>query len=108
MIYLASPFSDQEPKVRQQRFDAVCEVAARLMRNGMKIFSPIAHSYPIAQHGLPLTEWNFWEEMDREHLEHCTHLIVLMLDGWEQSVGVQAEIKMAREMGKPVTFLDPS
>ncbi len=28
-----------------------------------------------------------------------------MLDGWRESVGVQAEIAIARELGKPVTFL---
>ena len=28
-----------------------------------------------------------------------------MLDGWQQSVGVQAEIAIARELGKPVTYL---
>jgi len=28
-----------------------------------------------------------------------------MLDGWKQSEGVQAEISIARELGKPVTFM---
>jgi len=28
-----------------------------------------------------------------------------MLDGWNQSVGVQAEIRVARELGKPVRYL---
>jgi hypothetical protein len=33
-------------------------------------------------------------------------VVVLMLDGWEQSRGVQAEIAIARELGKPVSFID--
>jgi hypothetical protein len=33
--------------------------------------------------------------------------IVLTLPGWRESVGVQAEIAIARELGKPVTFLQP-
>ena len=28
--------------------------------------------------------------------------MVLMLDGWQESVGVQAEIRIARVLGKPV------
>ena len=28
-----------------------------------------------------------------------------MLDGWRESVGIQAEIAIARQLGKPVTFL---
>jgi hypothetical protein len=29
-----------------------------------------------------------------------------MLDGWQESVGVQAEIRMARELGRPIGYLD--
>jgi hypothetical protein len=32
-------------------------------------------------------------------------LVVLMLSGWEDSAGVQAEIRIARELGKPVPYL---
>jgi hypothetical protein len=28
-----------------------------------------------------------------------------MLDGWQESIGVQAEIRMAKELGKPVRYL---
>ena len=33
---------------------------------------------------------------DRRFLETCDEVVVLKLDGWEQSVGVQAEIAIAR------------
>ena len=29
-----------------------------------------------------------------------------MLDGWRESVGVQAEVRIAREMGKAVRYAD--
>lgn len=48
------------------------------------------------------------ERMDREHLKRCNELVVLMLDGWKESRGVQAEIRIALELGKPVRYLDPS
>jgi hypothetical protein len=35
----------------------------------------------------------------------CDEVAVLMLDGWRESIGVQAEIAIARELCKPVTFL---
>ena len=107
MIYLASPYTDPDPAVREERFRAVCRVAAELMRRGVLVLSPIAHSHPIAAHGLPTT-WDFWETMDREHLKRCDELVVLMLDGWETSRGVQAEIRIAQELGKPVRYLDPA
>ena len=51
--------------------------------------------------------WPFWERFDREHLRRCDELVVLMLDGWGESVGVAAEIRIAAELGKPVRHIDP-
>jgi len=73
------------------------------MRDGR--ITPIAHSHPIAQHGLPV-DWGFWERHDRRLLAACDELWVLMLDGWQHSRGGQAEI--ARAAGKPVAFLRPA
>ena len=106
MIYLASPYTHPDPVVREQRFKAVCRMAAELMRRGVILYSPIAHSHPISEFGLP-TEWEYWETADREHLNHCDELVVLMLEGWRESRGVQAEIRIAQELDKPVRYLDP-
>ena len=104
MIYLASPYSHPDTDVRQERFDAACRAAAALLRQGKTTFSPIAHSHVLCRYGLPL-DWEFWRQHDLQYLAACTEVVVLMLDGWAESVGVQAEIKIARELGKPVTFL---
>lgn len=106
MIYLATPYSHPEPSVREQRFRAVCQAAARLMQNGEVVFSPIAHGHPIAAYGLP-TDWRFGERFDREQLARCDDVVVLMLDGWEESKGVQAEIRIAGKLRKPVRYLMP-
>ena len=106
MIYLASPYSHPDPAVRQQRFEAACRAAASLLRAGINVFSPIAHSHPIAGYGVPAT-WDFWVQVDREFLRKCEVLAVLTLDGWEQSVGVAAEIAMAQEFGMPVLYVAP-
>jgi hypothetical protein len=52
--------------------------------------------------------WSFWQQIDREHLRRCDEVVVLMLDGWDRSVGVREEVCIARELGKPVRFLDPA
>jgi hypothetical protein len=105
MIYLASPYSLPHASVREARFQAVCQAAARLMREGRHVLSPIAHSHPIAAYGLPI-DWSYWEASARRHIQHCDELLVLMLDCWEQSVGVRAEIEIAREMGKRVDYME--
>ncbi len=105
MIYLASPYSHPDPAVREERYRAACRATASLLRAGLIVFSPIAHSHALVEHGLP-TEWKFWEHIDRAYLERCDFLLVLMLEGWKASVGVQAEIGIARELGKAVSYLE--
>jgi len=107
MIYLASPYSHSDPSVREQRFQAACAAAAQFLREGQLVFSPIAHSHPLVPYGLP-TPWSFWARFDSQFLERCDELVVLMLDGWEASVGVQAEIDYARRRGKPVWYRAPA
>jgi len=106
MIYLASPYTHPDPAVREARYQAACRAAAELMRRGKIVFAPIAHSHGITQCGLP-SDWTYWQACDRKHLENCDEVVVLMLEGWEESVGVHAEIRIARELGKPVSYLEP-
>lgn len=107
MIYLASPYSHPDIVVREQRFREACRAAATLLRVGHAVFSPIAHSHPLVSLGLP-TDWLFWERWGRNMLTRCDEVVVLQLDGWIDSVGVQAEIALAHALGKPLQFVEPS
>jgi hypothetical protein len=49
--------------------------------------------------------WEYWEKFDRAFIVASRALIVLTIDGWKDSVGVQAEIKIAKELGIPVDYL---
>ena len=107
MIYVAAPYSHEDPAVREARFDAACRLTAELIRQGKPSFSPTAYSHPLCRYGLPLS-WEFWQKHDLRFLEMCSELVVLKLPGWHRSIGVQAEIAAARAMGKPITFLEPA
>jgi len=108
MIYLASPYSDPSLKVRTNRYLAACKAAAEMMEAGTVVFSPIAHTHGIALcGGLPMG-WDYWERVDREFLAACNFMTVLMLDGWRESLGVAAEIRIAEESGKHITYAAPS
>ena len=65
MIYLAVPYSHADPAVRVARFDAVNKVAAKMMRDGLHVFSPISHTHPIALAGDLPGGWEYWEAYDR-------------------------------------------
>jgi hypothetical protein len=53
------------------------------------------------------TCWAYWQDYDRHHLTHCDEVWVLMLSGWKESAGVQAEIRLARELRKPMCYVEP-
>lgn len=105
MIYLASPFSHESSFIRRKRVEDVCKAAAHLMNRGVMVFSPIAHSAVIAEFGNLPDGWGFWEKFDTEMLTVCSRVTVLTLDGWRESVGVTAEIALAKGLGKPVDYM---
>ena len=107
MIYLASPYSHPDPLVREARYAAACRASVRLLRSGQLVFSPIVHSHPLVANGLP-SEWSYWKPLAKQYLARCSSLTVLALDGWRESIGVQAERELADELHIPVAFMRPS
>lgn len=104
MIYLASPYSDPDPAVREWRFQEVCRAAAQMIAEGQMVLSPIVHCHPIALMGnLPL-DWQYWERYTMEILPMCVSMTVLMLPGWVESKGVSDEILIAQRLEKPVIY----
>lgn len=106
LSYIATPYSHPDRAVVVSRFDAVNKVAAILMNSGFFIFSPISHSHPIAEAGELPTSWDYWEKSDRLMLSKCSEMIVLKIDGWDISRGVNAEIEIAKELGIPIRFVN--
>lgn len=108
LIYLATPYSDPDPLVKEDRFHLANKVTAMLMNLGHVVFSPISHSHPIAEDAdLPGT-WEFWENQDRVFLSKCTSVVVINTPGWLTSKGVTAEIEIAHEeFNLPVSLINP-
>lgn len=106
--YLASPYTHDDPAVREQRFEAVCAAAGRLMADGVIVYSPIAHSHPIAKTmDVSPVDHDFWLRQCLGILRHADRIIVLQLDGWAASRGIAAEITYAQQVGIPVEYLAP-
>ena len=103
LIYVACPYFHKSQDVMSARFEAVNAFCAELMREGLLIFSPISHTHPIAQYGLP-KGWDFWKAYDQVYLDMCAGAIVLRLGGWENSTGVAAEIAEMNLQRKPVVY----
>jgi Domain of unknown function (DUF1937) len=103
MIYLASPYSDPDPFIRDQRYLAACRATVQLLLTGQTVFSPIVNGHGLVPFGLP-TDWPFWARHGERYIARSDELLVLAMPGWEESVGVQAEIEIARRLGKVVRY----
>lgn len=106
MIYLASPHSHPDAAVRQARYEAAVKAAAKLFVQGKFVYSPIAHTHPIAIAGCIPPDFDHWRAYDRHILTLCDRIVVLKLEGWRESKGVQAELKMSVELNLPVEYMD--
>ncbi len=105
--YLASPYS-KYPHGLGAAFSLACREAGRLMKARIPVFSPIAHTHPIA--GMcaidPLAH-EFWMATDKPMMDAARGLIMLQADGWWESKGMQIELETFRAAGKPVTWMVP-
>lgn len=102
--YLASPYSKFE-RGQEEAFKEACAAAATLLKRGVFVFSPIAHSHPIAEHGgIDALSHDMWMPLDLAMLDICDGLLVLMMPGWKESYGVQREIEHAAKTGKPISY----
>lgn len=105
MTYLASPYSSSDTATREQRFEAVQRATLILIQRGCVAFSPITYSHQFAAEiG---TAFEPWQTFGLAMIDAASELWVLMLAGWRESIGVQAELRHARRLGLPVVFLDP-
>jgi hypothetical protein len=106
-VYLASPYTHADLSVIEKRFHQACQAAANLIQRGHVVFCPVAHSHSISVESNIGRDWETWKGQDIPFIEWCEVLWVLCLDGWLQSVGVQAEMEEARKLGKFIWFMDP-
>ncbi len=107
IVYLAVPYMHEKKFIREFRAAVSDIIAAELMKEGFIVFAPISLCHHLAvKYGLP-GNWEFWAEMDEEFVRASGKLLVITLKGWKESVGVNAEIKLAQKYGIPIDYIDP-
>lgn len=105
--YLATPYS-KFPSGQKAAYRAACEQQALLIRAGIPVFCPIAHTHGPAVHGnISLTDHSVWLPADAPFMAGAFGIIVCKLPSWEISYGIQEEIKVFDGDGKPVVFMEP-
>ncbi len=106
VAYLACPYSDPDPRVKELRHMLATQVAFELMQKGQVVYSPLTHNIPISRLGV--YGWVNWKDFDLTMLAKCDRLIVIKIPGWDESKGVLEEIAYAKERGIPIEWLEMS
>lgn len=108
LCYLASPYTKFRGGDIEAAFIEASKIAAKLLLAGIKIYSPIAHTHPIAVHGgLDPLDLSIWLPFDEAMMSAASVLIVARMDGWDTSKGVAHEIEFFETRGKPIYDLNP-
>lgn len=101
--YLATPY-EAYPYGKQNAFHAACKAAAALTNVGVAVYCPIAHFHPIARF-MEDRPSEFWVALQQPFMEAARALIVVQLEGWENSNGVARERAAFEKMRKPVHYI---
>ena len=104
LIYLASPYTTRYDGQRIYRVTKARQVTAVLIMQGYMVYAPIPMSTHIWKTSSALRYVDPYK-YDLRLLEKCDKLMVLMLPGWDESVGVKLEIKHAKALGMSVAYV---
>jgi len=106
-FYLATPYSKYAGGI-DEAFKLACRAAAEFVKVGIPVYSPIAHTHPVAIHGgIDPYDHRIWLPADEPFMVAARGLIVVMADGWDESFGIAEEIKHFQKAGKPIIYTIP-
>lgn len=109
MVYLASPYSHTHAKVRLYRYNLITKITGELQdRYPYAFIGPITQSHNTAQYMINNnTEFTAWIIRDFTYISHCNELWVIMIDGWQESKGIQEELLFAKTQKIKIKYFDP-
>lgn len=110
MIYLAAPYSHENPEIETERNRIIDNVTMNLVMMGFVVYSPITHGCALVRSAILDdteigTDWKAWERHCLGMLEKADSMMILALEGWAKSKGIDAEIDYCNENQIPVTIL---
>lgn len=104
-IYLASPYTHDDPQVRKERVQLAEAKAIELMQVGNQVFSPVAHSGRLVEQGCVLDD-SYWYDWSFSFLEHWAEILAYYrIAGFRQSKGMPAEWDWAYKHKMPIIYL---
>jgi hypothetical protein len=107
LCYLATPYTKYHLGI-EAAFVHAAEISALLLTTGVRVYSPIAHTHPLAVYGkLDPLDHSIWLPFDEAMMDAADCLIVARMKGWDESFGVKHEIEFFARERKPIIHIDP-
>lgn len=104
MIYLASPYSDPDPIVREYRYRETLDFTIGAIASGHLIFSPIVYGHQMSESFG--TDYEVWAPFNDQVIQRSSAVWVLTLPGWEASRGIRHELSLAKSLGLPIEYFE--
>jgi hypothetical protein len=106
-LYLGSPYS-KYPLGLDAAFEEICRIAGRFAKAGIPVYSPIAHTHPIAKYsGIDPYNHAIWLPFDEPMIEGAKALVIVCMESWEISYGIEEERKTFLRLNKPIHYFNP-
>jgi Domain of unknown function (DUF1937) len=106
LCYIASPYT-RTPNI-DLAFEQIARITAQLSISGLTAFSPIVHGHSMVRAAnLDHTDPAAFAALNKKMLHISDILIVVWMEGWNQSTGVKEEIAYFESMHKPIYDYDP-
>lgn len=113
IVYIAAPYTAKnsdgsEDKIKvADRMRIVSLCVEQFMKQGLFVISPLLmHLVRTYTESLP-GDWAYWSNYSKGLLTRCDYVIILTMEGWEESVGVTEEINIARAHDIEIYYADP-
>jgi hypothetical protein len=107
LVYLATPYTTY-PFGIESAFKDAAALAASLLAEGVRVYSPIAHTHPLAANSaLDPMDHAIWLPFDEAMMEAADAIVIAHMPGWADSFGIAHEIKVFSKAKKPIFDIDP-
>lgn len=109
-FYISNPYNGTEAE-KNHRAEVAARSCALLLKRGVHAWSPIVHNHSMLKTNNIFTleeRRTVVLNFDFTLLRASSGMIVLEIDGWDRSFGVNAEIELCRKLDIPIKYLNPS
>lgn len=104
LIYIGTPYTKYPGGIEKAFIDA-CKLTGSLLQKGLRVYSPIAHTHPVAIHAdIDPLDLDIWLPFDAAMMEKADAMLVALMPGWNTSVGVAHEMAAFKSAGKPIFY----